>query len=1189
MDWITRFSLKNSAAVVLVSLLVTAGGLWSASQLKKETMPDVNIPVVAIVVPYPGAAPGDVYSDVTEPLEKALQGVSGIEEISAQSGDSVSMVVAQFSFSQDMEKAEADIAKVLDAVTLPDNAMDPNISRISFGSAPILKLAIIGDGGRGDALRTHVREEVIPALQGVEGVGEARLAADAPAEIRIELDAQALKDEGLTADSVIQQLQASNLSFPVGAVDLGSSTQPVRVGGSIASVKDMENFRVAVYPNQNEIMGEAFSQIGEGMAGLGQAVGGLAQGMGKGFSALGEGMGQLGSATGEVGMQAGMINGMQQLQAQVYTLKYDTLPALKSAASAMSTDTPEYAQLQEQISGIEEQAIPGLQAAIGGLQTQVDSSQQRLMSSAGASAPSSGSGLSAGGMKMPASSGGSAPTAKIGMVKLKDVATVTYAPRAGTVGSRANGRPAALIDIVKTQDANTVDVSEQVLAEIEKLNKELPSGTTVETVYDASTGINASVRGMLREGLLGALFAVIVILLFLRNWRATIIATVSIPLSVLIAMVFLRYSGVTLNVMTLGGMTVAIGRVVDDSIVVIENIFRHMQRGDERNPEMVRAATREVSAAITSSTLTTVAVFIPLGLVTGVIGKIFQPFAITVALALLASLLVAVTIVPLMAKWFLLKAKVPAEHVGESKGIRGYRRALVWALDHRLAVVAGSAVLLAGSIALMPLIGTGFVPETEEKYLQVEVEYPEGTKSELVDKTVRQVEGVLAQQKEVELYQSTVGASTTSVSMSGGLGGSNKAVTFVRLDRKADMEAAVDRLVSQTKRFATDEARIVVQRVDSSGTNSALDIIVTGDSLDDIRKASSQVEDAMKDTAGLTNVSSNLGQSRKQLVVDVDQYKAAKYGMNAAMVAGTVRGFVAEQTAGSIKVAGQPTDIVYALALDPVKKAEEMRELELTTPLGKTIALKKIASVEETGSPIAILTRGGEQYAAVSGRITERDSGAVIKTVTAKIETLTLPKGIKTETSGAAEQMNESFSQLGVAMLVAIGAVYLVMILAFGEAVAPLAIMMSLPLAVVGGLVGLLIAGVPMDIPAMIGALMLIGIVVANAIVLIDRVQQKRVTGMSRREALIEAGSTRMRPILMTAVSTISALAPLAAGFSEGALISQSLAVIVIGGLTSSTILTLIVVPVAYDLLEGAKERILGRPMAEDELVAEAV
>jgi HAE1 family hydrophobic/amphiphilic exporter-1 len=1181
MDRITRFSLKNAAAVILLIVLVTAGGVWSAMQLKKETMPDIAIPIVAIVTPYPGAAPGDVYDQVTDPVEKSMRGLAGIKRVRAQSGDSVSLVIAEFGYSQDMDKAETEVNKALATVKLPENALKPNVSRISFGSAPIMKLAVIAkDPGTTEALRSDVRERVIPALQGIQGVGEAKLAADSPAVIKIELDPKALEDEGLTADTVIKQLQAANLSFPVGTVDLGVTTEPIRVGGSIASVDDVKDFQVAVYPNQNQIMGDAFAQIGTGMGALGKA-------MGQGFSAVGKGMGTMGAATGEIGMQAGMINGIQQIQGQMYSLKYDTLPQLKAAASAMPTGTPQAEALNKQIDQIENVALPGMQAAANGLQKQITGSQNKLKAQAKSASSSGGMSMSSGGGSS-GSSGSSTPKMEIGVVRLGDIAKVTYAPVDGSVGSRANGSPAALIDIVKTQDGNTVDVTKQVTAEMEKLQAGFPVPTKVLTVYDASKGINASVDGMMREGLLGALFAIIVILIFLRNWRATIIAAVSIPLSILIAMVFLKQTNVTLNVMTLGGLTVAIGRVVDDSIVVIENIFRHLQRGEKPDSELIRVAVSEVSGAITTSTLTTVAVFLPLGLVTGVIGKIFLPFAITVALALLASLLVAITVVPLMAKWFLLKAKMPVEAKGESKSMTLYRRALGWSLDHRLVVVALAVALFVGSLALVPMIGTGFVPESKEKYVQIEVSYPEGTKATEVDKAVRTIEAGLAKDGDVELYQSTIGASTTQVSMSGGLGGSNTALVYLRLKGTASTDEVIKRLQAENKGKLPPDAAVVYQRVDSSGTNSSLEMIVTGDNLADIRTASDTIEKALKDQPGLTNVKSNLGTARKQVVVDVDQTKATEYGLNAAMVAGTVRGFVADQKAGSIKVAGQPTDVFYSLALDPVAQAEEMRKLKVTTPLGKTIKLSTIAKVEETESPVAVLTRDGAEYAAVSGRITERDTGSVIKAVQAKVATLKLPAGVTTETGGTAEQMNESFSQLGVAMLIAIGAVYLVMIIAFGEAVAPLAIMMSLPLAVVGGLFGLLIAGLPLDIPGMIGALMLIGIVVTNAIVLVDRVQQKQRAGFTRRDALLEAGSTRMRPILMTAVATIMALVPLASGFSEGALISQSLAVIVIGGLTTSTMLTLVVVPVAYDLLEGAKERLARKGKhAEGEVAVE--
>jgi multidrug efflux pump subunit AcrB len=1166
MDRITRFSLKNGTAIVLAVLLITAGGIWSAGQLKKESMPDITIPYVIVVTPYPGAAPTDVYDQVTDPLESSMRGIDGLKRVHGQSGDSFSMVIAEFGFSADMEKAERDVAKIVDGVRLPENAMEPSISRIGFNSAPIIRLAITGDEERAEALRADVRDRIVPALSGIEGVGEARLAVDAPSSIRIELDPEALKDEGLTAESVIQQLQAANLSFPIGALDLGTTTEPIRVGGTLSSVEDIEAFQIAVYPDQNKLMGDAFARIGEGMGALGNAVGGLAQGMTQGFSAVGEGMGQLGQgmgqlgeatgqigeATGQIGMQVGLVNGIQQVQGQLVDTKL-ALDKLKAAASQMPTGTPEAEQINTQIQVLETQAIPGMEAAIASMQQQIAASQKQLaeqaermqgapVATSGGQGPTSGgttgrrpSAPSGGGLS---AGGAEEPELEIGVVRLGDIATVTYGPADGAVGSRANGKPAALIDIVKTQDGNTVDVSKAVRAEMERLAASLPSGSEYVVAYDAATSIEVSIAGMMREGMLGAVFAVIVILLFLRNTRATVIAAVSIPLSVLTAMLLLRQTGVTLNVMTLGGLTVAIGRVVDDSIVVIENIFAHMQRGDELTPDLVRAATAEVSGAITSSTLTTVAVFIPLGMVTGIIGKIFQPFAITVAVALLASLLVAVTVAPLMARWMLLKGKIPVLD-RETKMTTGYRSLLDLALRNRAAVIVGATTLFVASLALIPVIGTGFVPETAEKYLNIRVAHPLGTKPTTVDETVRAIEAALDTEADVEHYQSTVGGSV-GVDMAGESGGSNNALTLVKLDPEANTDGVLQSLREKTESLAGNGVELVYERIDASGSNSSLDIIVTGPDFEAIREGSEIVEQRLSKVSGLENVASNLGESRAQLAVDVDQGKAAEYGLNAAMVAGAVRSYVAEEKAGTIKIDGQATDITYALKLDQIEETEELAKLKLNTPLGETVRLSDIAKVESAGTPVAVLTRDGEQYAAVSGRITERDSGSVISAVNSALANIELPEGVAYEVSGAAEQMNESFSQLGMAMIIAVAAVFFVMVIAFGEATAPLAILFSLPLAVVGGLLGLLIAGLPLDIPAMIGALMLIGIVVANAIVLIDRVQQRLADGLPRREALLDAGATRIRPILMTALSTIMALLPLAVGWADGALSSAS-------------------------------------------------
>lgn len=764
----------------------------------------------------------------------------------------------------------------------------------------------------------------------------------------------------------------------------------------------------------------------------------------------------------------------------------------------------------------------------------------------------------------------------IELVALGELADISYDDGSDSSLSRAGGKPAVLFDIVKTQEANTVDTAEGIRAALDKVRGQLPKNTEITYTYDGSVIIEDSISNMVREGLLGALFAFLIILLFLRNWRSTIISAISIPLSVIVALLAMKAVGVTMNIMTLGGLTVAIGRVVDDSIVVIENIFNRIQAGAERTPEMIRAATAEVSGAITSSTITTMAVFAPMALVEGIVGKIFTPFALTVAVALAASLLVSITVVPLLAKWSLLDSKVPPREEGTSRAGKTYRRSLEWALDHTGVVMVSAALLLIGALALVPVIGTGFMSSMSEPYIQIDVEYPAGYSQTDVDAALTKIESGLTKDEDVTFYTTSVSSAGGFNMAGGGVISGNRGTVFVAFDPKSDMDDAGKRMHALADPLGTDGANVKVGEISSmGGSANSVDLVVTGPSMEAITKATGQIEAAIKDVDGLQNVSSNLSATRPQITIDVDQVKAADVGLNAAMVAGMVRGYVAEQSAGFIELDGRETELRYITNLGDVDSAKELANRTLKTPLGDEVRIGDIAKVQAVETPVSVLTRGEKEYASVSAAVTVRDTSTVISAVEAAVAKLDLPSGVKVESEGIASMMNESFKQLGVAMIIAIAAVYLVMVLTFGEAIAPLAIMFSLPLAIIGGIVGLFVTSQPLDMPAMIGALMLIGLVTTNAIMFIERVNQKLAEGMPRREALLDAGTNRMRPILMTALTTIMALIPMASGMGGGVMSSQSLAIIVVGGLTTSTALTLIVVPVVYDLLESQKERIL--------------
>ncbi|MCP8969299.1 efflux RND transporter permease subunit [Ectobacillus ponti] len=1156
MNWLTRFSLRNTAAILIITLLIAAGGTYSALGLKKETMPDVNIPIIAVITPYPGAAPADVRDLVSEPLAKALSGIPGLKDVNTTSTDNISAIVAQFDFSADLDAAKSKIEDAVKKVKLPDGVVDPQITRISFGSFPILKVSLSNKNLSDADLEQQVRANILPNLTTVAGVGQVNVSTQKDSGVYVRLLPDKLKEKGLTLTQVQQQLQGNNLSFPITSLNIGDQSKPVRLSGKITSVDDVKNLMIPVFPDTQKAMTSSFSQIGQGMANLGQAVGQIGQAVGQ----LGQGMAGMNQAlNGQIQLVAAISQTQSQLSDAKLALAQQNMVLANPMATAEEKTKAQatIAQLTQQIQ-IGQTALASMQEKLKAIQEAMSKAQ--TAQGAPAKQPA----------KAAAPGNSSASTDQsIQLVALKDIAEVTSGSEEATAVSRTNGAPSVVLDIVKTQDANTVDAAQAVKDQLDKLKAQLPKGTDLTVVFDQSVAVKQSINGMLKEGLLGAIFACVVILLFLRNVRSTLISVISIPLSILIAMLFLKQFNITLNVMTLGGLAVAVGRVVDDSIVVIENTYRHITQSKERPTNVILVGVKEVAAAITSSTLTTMAVFLPLGFVSGIIGKIFLPFALTVVFSLLASLIVAVTIVPLLAKLFLLKQKnLKHEEEGTGRSVELYQRVLRWALNHKLMVSLISLLMLVGSFALVPFIGTGFIPESKEKYVSVNVTYPSGTTLKATDEGVRKVEALLTKEKSISFYQTSIGSAKGSLNTSGAITGSNSGSIFIQLKEDADTAAVVKQLQNDVKPLITGKEKIEVSKTNTNGgTSNNVEVTVTGSKLDDVKAATDTLMKQFKDVKNVGDIKNNLSEEKPQIDIKVKQDAAAQQGVSAAQIMGSIRELLTEQKVTSFKIGKDEVNVNLGLKLDAPTKLEDISGLQLKTPMGKTIALSDVADVKEVQGPVSIQEKDGDQYATITLAAKTNNVGAITKDVTQKLNAAKLPSGVKASIGGATQQMNEGFSQLGMALLVAIGAVYLVMVIAFGGARAPFAILFSLPLAIIGGLVGLFLTHKVLDMPAMIGALMLVGIVVTNAIVLIDRVQQQRKNGMGIRDALIEAGSTRLRPILMTAIATVCALLPMSFGLSEGALLSQSLAIVVIGGLTTSTLLTLIVVPVVYELL----------------------
>jgi HAE1 family hydrophobic/amphiphilic exporter-1 len=1156
MNWLTRFSLKNTAAVLIIAVIIAFGGSYSAIGLKKETMPDVNIPIIAIITPYPGAAPDDIKDLVSEPLSKSLSGIPGLKDISTTSSDNISAIVAQFDYSANLDDAKQKVENAVKNVKLPEGVVAPQVTRISFGSFPILKVSLSNKHLSDAELEKQVRENIVSNLSTVAGVGQVNVSTQKDSGVYVKLLPDKLKEKGITFQQVQQQLQGNNMSFPITSLTIGDQSKPVRLTGKITSADDVRNLLIPIFPDTQKAMTNTFSQIGKGVSDLGQAVGQLGQSVGQ----LGQGMAGMNQAlSAQIQLVSAISDTQNQLTDAKFALQQQNLILANPNASA-----EEKAKAQQTIDQLSKQ-IQISQTALSAMQQQLKTIQAAMKNAGSQSGQQQ--------KQQPAKAENQTQQTTndqtIQLVALKDIAEIKTGSEDASAISRTNGAPSVVLDIIKTQDSNTVDVAEGIKTQLDKLKSDLPKGTDVTVVFDQSTAVKQSINGMLKEGILGALFACVVILLFLRNVRSTLISVISIPLSILIAMLFLKQLNITLNVMTLGGLAVAVGRVVDDSIVVIENTYRQIMKAKIRDTHVILLGVKEVASAITTSTLTTMAVFLPLGLVSGMIGKIFLPFALTVVFSLLASLIVAVTVVPLLAKLFLLKQKNLAhEHAGNGKVKKKYQTTLNWALNHKLIVSLGSILLLIGSLSLIPLIGSGFIPQSKEKYINVDVTYPVGTTLKTTDETVNKVESMLANEKNIDFYQTTIGSAKGSLNTTGKISGTNSGTIFVKLSDTANVDAIVKKLQKKVNPLINDKAKIQVAQMNpNGGSNNNVEVTVTGSNLEEVKAATNKLTNQFKKIKDVSDIQNNLSESKPQININVKKDAAAAEGLTTAQIMGSVQQLLTDQKVTSYKAGKDQVDVSLGLKIESPTKIEDISSLEIKTQMGKTLHLSDVADIQEVQGPVSIQEKNGDQYATITLSSKTNNVGNITKQVTTQLKDVKLPSTVKASIGGVSSQMNEGFSQLGMALLVAIGAVYLVMVIAFGEAKAPFTILFALPLAIIGGLVGLFITGKVLDMPAMIGALMLVGIAVTNAIVLVDRVQQQRKKGLSIREALLEAGATRLRPILMTAIATICALLPMSLGMSEGALLSQSLAIVVIGGLTTSTFLTLIVVPVVYELI----------------------
>lgn len=747
-------------------------------------------------------------------------------------------------------------------------------------------------------------------------------------------------------------------------------------------------------------------------------------------------------------------------------------------------------------------------------------------------------------------------------VKLSDIADVDMKKPEHSV-TRIDGQDGLLLIVTKDSQSNAVSITKEVREATKELNKKYKNLNSSVMIATADM-VKTSVHAMIKEVLLGALFATIVIMLFLRNIRSTLITIVSIPLSLCLTLFLLSQSGITLNILTLGGVAVAVGRLVDDSIVVIENIFRRMQK-EKFSIDLIIDATKEVGVAITASTLTTVAVFLPIGIISTGLEDFVLPFALTITYSLLASLLVALTVVPLLCALFLKNAKLP-----EHKPSVRYKKIITWSLNHKWVVIVVSLLLFVGSITTYIVMPKGATDNSSADFIQTTLTYPSNTPLETVKENTLKLEKFILDQSEVEGVFAQLGSSEDAAKY-GDVRSSTQAIYYITLKDKKATDKFVKTVNAQKSNYS-DAELIAAATTMFGGAKTQISIDIVGNDLNDLEKTASEIKNKLVVINGVEKVTTNQEDKKTVYSLAVDPSKGSVDQLTQQLFA-----MLNRTPLGTITIDEQLTNVYLEPILEP-KSPSDLSNIPVMTKTGM-VPVSSIATLKEEEKPTKLFHKDGDTYLSVTAEVKPNKLSKINMDINKvifgdkKSKGMDIPDDVNIYIGGALAQQSEDFSDLYMIMLISIGLVFLIMIITFKTFRAPIAIMCSLPLAAIGAVLGLVISRIAVEPTALLGALMLIGIVVTNAIVLLDRVKQRE-QHLILREAIIDAAITRMKPIVMTAVATVCAMLPLLFKKAEtGSLVSQSLAVVVIGGLTVSTLLTLIVIPVVYELLYFRKSK----------------
>ena len=1250
---LSKFSIKKPFTILVAVVIVIVFGVIALTKMTPDLFPKINTPYVIVMTTYPGASPEEAESEITKPMEQQLATLSNIKNVTSVSAANYSMIQLEFSDSVNMDSVSVDIRDKIDQIegVLPDTAGTPVVMKISMDMMPVVTAAVGMDDKSSGEVSQFTKDNLQSQLEGVEGVASVSAMGMVDDNVQIVLSQDKIDAVNSKVAAAINsqmgdaegQMKSGMAAAKKGKKQIQEGKKAVKDGQSQAA-KQLAATKTKLQESRDQLI--SLKQNGPAIKALYEQYKKY-----KDDPIMGP---QIESQLKALGIDPSSLDQLvpQIDQADAQLKQIDkAFEDLEAQGSAMNFELgSKYADLTS-AEGTVESTVNQLQSAL----SQLQSSKEAALASADMTGvitmQNVSAILSAQNFSMPAgyiTDGKAEVLVSVGdkikdkdeledlilfdmgidgldPIRLCDVATVSYTDDDAETYAKINGNNGVLLSFTKQSSYATADVSENITDKFAQLEKEYKDGgLSFTTLYDQGDYIHIVINSVLQNLLLGAILAIVILLVFLRDLRPTLITAVSIPLSVIFAIVLMYFSGVTLNMISLAGLAIGVGMLVDNSIVVVENIYRLRSMGYSRVQAAVSGAV-QVAGAITASTLTTICVFVPIIFVDGMTRDIFTDLALTVAYSLLASLLIALTLVPAMAKGLLKKETRLTVLSQTGRFMDKYRAAVRWALSHKTIVLIAAVVLLVGSSGLALMRGLSFMPSMSTPQISATIQMPkESTLKETSDTTDKIVKEI----RKVDGVETTGAMLSSDTAGMMGMSGMSQDVTstmvYIILDEdKADNGKIIAKKLDKlAKKYNCEIVTSADMDMSSMMGGSGVQIKLYSEDLKQLRTAGVAVERKLKDMKSLEDVSTIDEDSSKELHVVVNKNQAMKYGLTVAQVYQQISAKLTKESAATtLSENGSSMDVVVENSTSKAFTREDLENMKLkasgsagssgaaggsgspaasggsmsgasgssaggasssASSGSSEVKLSSIADIQTTASLSEINHDNQKRSLSVTASVKD---GYNITHVNSDVQKMIkkeklIPSGVKVDYGGENEEIMHSMKQMMLMLLVGFILVYLVMVAQFQSLRSPFIVIFTIPLAFTGGMLALLICGQDVSVVSMMGFVMLMGVVVNNAIVLVDCINRFRLEGMDMESAVIEAGAVRMRPVLMTAITTILGLLPLAIGLGTGAEMMQPVAIVCIGGLLYATLTTLVVIPIMYRVF--AKKHM--EKIAEEEL-----